>query len=385
LESLKGKAWYVALTVEPSAMRIALLARLDELFDSEKSVKEQAEYWDEVGYNYNASYHAVRFASEGKWTRAQTMVVVVWGEGRGEAGYRIDVEAGCPAGCEGHGTCTLQGECKCNPGYLGIACHFPSIVSSQLSSPLNLFLPRNTWTLIHLSQPYRSFTLLMEVRQDSGRVEMLIGEMGIRQDLPTFRDNQARKTMETGGGYQVDYVTQQEGNSLVLSFYNSGNSDTSLSVKAVKEQTQSSLADLSMKVGVGGFLIILVLGISSGCFHATFRRLRSSSPSQYFQGIPQPRIDALYPLRLYREVAPFGVADDCSICLERYAEASNVRVLPCLHAYHGSCIDSWFRDNQTCCLCKLNCVNLPEEEAETGEVADTSQDSFHPRRTIEVD
>ena len=68
LEALKGKAWYVALTVEQSAMRIALLARLEELFDSRKGVKEQAEYWDEVGYDYNASYHVVRFAQEGKWT-----------------------------------------------------------------------------------------------------------------------------------------------------------------------------------------------------------------------------------------------------------------------------------------------------------------------------
>ncbi len=178
---------------------------------------------------------------------------------------------------------------------------------------------------------------------------------------------------------------QHEGNSLVLSFYNSGNRDTSLSVKAVKEQTSSSLTDLSMRVGVGGFLIILVLGISSGCFHSAFRRFRSSVPSQYSNGIPQPRIDALYPLRLYREVVPFGVADDCSICLERYAEESCVRVLPCLHAYHCTCIDGWFRDNQTCCLCKLNCVNLPEEEAETGVVGDTSQDSFQHRRTIEVD
>lgn len=366
-------------------MRIALLARVEELFDSGKGIKEQAEYWDEVGYDYNASYHVVRFAQEGKWTRAQTMIVGVWGEGRGEAGYRIDVETGCPADCGGHGICTLQGECECNPGYLGIACHFPSIVSSQLSSPLSLYLPRNTWTLLHLSQPYKSFTLLIEIKQDSGRVEMLIKDMDIKRDLPTFRDNQARKTLETGGRHELKYVTQHEGDSIVLSFYNSGSSDTSLSVKAVKEQGQSSLEDLSMEVGVGGFLVILVLGISSGCFHATFRRLRSSSPSQYFPGIPQPRIDALYPLRLYREVAPFGVADDCSICLEKYTEKSDVRVLPCLHAYHNSCIDSWFRDNQTCCLCKLNCMNLPEEEAETGEVIDTSQESFHPQRTIEVD
>ena len=109
---------------------------------------------------------------------------------------------------------------------------------------------------------------------------------------------------------------------------------------------------------------MLALGISSGCFHTSFRR----SYIQPSIGIPQPRIDALYPLRLYREVAPFGVAEDCSICLEKYSEETKVRVLPCLHAYHSTCIDGWFRDNQTCCLCKLNCMSLPEEEVETGDI-----------------
>lgn len=383
LESLKGKAWYVALTLEPSAMRAALLARLDDFFDTGKEIESQADYKDVVDYDYNATYHVLRFAQEGRWTRAQTMVVGVKGEGTGEVGYRLAVELGCPSGCGGRGTCNSQGECECYPGFLGLACHFSSVVTQQLSSPLNLFLSRDTWTLIHLTQPYRSFTLLLEVRQESGRLTILMGELGKAGELPTFHNNQVRKEMAIGGGYEVKYTLQHENDSLVLSCYNGGN-DTSLVMKAAQEPSQNSLTDLSVKVGLGGFLLVLVLGISSGCWRATFRRFHSAT-SQFSFGISQARIDALYPLRQYREVAPFGVADDCSICLERYSEEVSVRVLPCLHAYHGACIDGWFRSNQTCCLCKLNCVNLPEEEAETGVVSDTSQDSFHPRRTVEVD
>ena len=381
MESFKGKAWYVALTLEPSAMRVMLLARLDDLFDTSKEIESQAKYRDVVGYEYNATYHVLRFAQEGKWTRAQTMVVAVMGEGRGEVGYVLAVEEGCPAGCGGRGNCNSQGECDCNPGFLGLACHFSAVLSQQLSSPLNLFLHKDTWTLVHLTQPYQSFTLLLEVRQERGRVEILIGETG-NSELPTFQANQARKKIAIGGGYEVKYALLHESDSLVLSFYNGGN-DTSLSMKAAKEQVQNSLTDLAMRMGIGGFLVVLVLGISSGCFRTTFRRFRSSV-SQFSVGISQARIDALYPLRLYREVAPFGVADDCSICLERYSEDISVRVLPCLHAYHSACIDGWFRNNQTCCLCKLNCVNLPEEEVETGVVGDTSQEGFHPGRTVEV-
>jgi len=42
----------------------------------------------------------------------------------------------------------------------------------------------------------------------------------------------------------------------------------------------------------------------------------------------------------------------CSICLELFQKGDLRKTLPCLHAYHEECIDSWLRGNGTCPICK---------------------------------
>jgi hypothetical protein len=46
--------------------------------------------------------------------------------------------------------------------------------------------------------------------------------------------------------------------------------------------------------------------------------------------------------------------EDCSICLEDMPVSSIVKVLPCLHRFHSSCIDTWLRVSKLKCpVCKL--------------------------------
>jgi hypothetical protein len=42
----------------------------------------------------------------------------------------------------------------------------------------------------------------------------------------------------------------------------------------------------------------------------------------------------------------------CSICLENYVNGDVLRVLPCLHFFHVSCIDNWLMMDKACPLCK---------------------------------
>ena len=42
------------------------------------------------------------------------------------------------------------------------------------------------------------------------------------------------------------------------------------------------------------------------------------------------------------------IGQQCSICLEDFAQGCSVRKLPCGHAYHLKCIDTWLQVNAVC-------------------------------------
>ena len=51
------------------------------------------------------------------------------------------------------------------------------------------------------------------------------------------------------------------------------------------------------------------------------------------------------------------VADEsnvCEICLENYAVGERLKRLPCLHAFHSTCINSWLRQATTCPQCRMD-------------------------------
>lgn len=63
----------------------------------------------------------------------------------------------------------------------------------------------------------------------------------------------------------------------------------------------------------------------------------------------------------------------CSICLDDYAPGEQVRVLPCGHTFHGSCIFPWLTERSpTCPLCKAMFEAVPNEADEDEEAPETS-------------
>jgi hypothetical protein len=54
----------------------------------------------------------------------------------------------------------------------------------------------------------------------------------------------------------------------------------------------------------------------------------------------------------------------CSICTDEFKVGEQVRLLPCNHRFHPSCIDPWLLNmNSTCPLCR---IDLGSEEGKTG-------------------
>merc|ERR1711933_36744 len=54
--------------------------------------------------------------------------------------------------------------------------------------------------------------------------------------------------------------------------------------------------------------------------------------------------------------------DTCSICLEEYDQGECIRVLPCGHTFHSSCIFPWLTERSpTCPLCKAYFHAVPSK------------------------
>ncbi|XP_043925531.1 E3 ubiquitin-protein ligase RNF130 isoform X3 [Protopterus annectens] len=46
--------------------------------------------------------------------------------------------------------------------------------------------------------------------------------------------------------------------------------------------------------------------------------------------------------------------DHCAVCIEEYKLNDVVRILPCKHVFHKTCVDPWLHEHCTCPMCKLN-------------------------------
>jgi hypothetical protein len=98
-------------------------------------------------------------------------------------------------------------------------------------------------------------------------------------------------------------------------------------------------------------LFLTAVDIILGCFVSFLRSLRA-------QGV----IDAL-PVHVHSESAPGAYDSMCIFCQDEYAAQDEVRVLPCKHGFHKTCVDEWLLANNSCPLCKV-AVAPDEDEAE---------------------
>lgn len=44
--------------------------------------------------------------------------------------------------------------------------------------------------------------------------------------------------------------------------------------------------------------------------------------------------------------------EECIICMSKFQEQDHIRLLPCFHKFHVSCIDTWLASTISCPVCK---------------------------------
>ncbi|KAL5063511.1 hypothetical protein RYX36_025248 [Vicia faba] len=89
--------------------------------------------------------------------------------------------------------------------------------------------------------------------------------------------------------------------------------------------------------------------------------LSSHSSASSLGCVPAPiNIVESLPVKLYEKLTKHQEdATQCYICLVEYEDGDSVRILPCHHEFHRTCIDKWLKEiHRVCPLCRGNiCIS----------------------------
>ncbi|KAF6147619.1 hypothetical protein GIB67_031610 [Kingdonia uniflora] len=85
------------------------------------------------------------------------------------------------------------------------------------------------------------------------------------------------------------------------------------------------------------------------------RQPLSFSLSMVSRPAPEAVVNS-FPLKSHKKPNVAEIGDDveqCYICLAEYEEGDTIRILPCRHEYHMSCVDKWLKEiHGVCPLCR---------------------------------
>ncbi|KAM6965076.1 E3 ubiquitin-protein ligase znrf3 [Aplochiton taeniatus] len=69
---------------------------------------------------------------------------------------------------------------------------------------------------------------------------------------------------------------------------------------------------------------------------------------------------------------------DCAICLEKYIDGEELRVIPCAHRFHKKCVDPWLLQHHTCPHCRHNIIE--QKKGNPGPVCMETGNPVHSRQ-----
>lgn len=106
------------------------------------------------------------------------------------------------------------------------------------------------------------------------------------------------------------------------------------------------------------FISLLAMSaVLATCFFVRRNRIRRERPRsshvREFHGMSSRLVKAMPSLIFTAVVEDNCTSSTCAICLEDYSVGEKLRILPCRHKFHASCVDAWLTTWRTFCpVCK---------------------------------
>jgi E3 ubiquitin-protein ligase RNF38/44 len=107
-------------------------------------------------------------------------------------------------------------------------------------------------------------------------------------------------------------------------------------------------------------VVILVLPLLCFCLPCIVRVLARLRDPMHGKGAAAEAIDKLETITFSPKDGDGDQKDQnencCAICLSDFEAGEELRLLPCSHRFHKTCVDEWLRVNASCPTCRQNIV-----------------------------
>jgi len=118
-------------------------------------------------------------------------------------------------------------------------------------------------------------------------------------------------------------------------------------------------------VALACFLVLVpalwCLLASSTCFYKHIRSLCSRERRKKHMAL-LPIVAFIDNKQVELRLKPLN--ENCAVCLDDFAPGVPVKVLPCHHGFHPSCIDPWLvTSSELCPMCKQSVFHVPRQHA----------------------
>ncbi|GAV65568.1 PA domain-containing protein/zf-RING_2 domain-containing protein [Cephalotus follicularis] len=140
-------------------------------------------------------------------------------------------------------------------------------------------------------------------------------------------------------------------------------------VSGVKLKNYAGLADVELWIipsfensawsimAISFISLLAMSAVLATCFFVRRHRMRRERPRasrvREFHGMSSRMVKAMPSLIFTSVLEDNCTSVTCAICLEDYSVGEKLRILPCRHKFHASCVDSWLTTWRTFCpVCK---------------------------------
>ncbi|CAG9323198.1 unnamed protein product [Blepharisma stoltei] len=264
----------------------------------------------------------------------------------------------CQSGCSGHGLCKSINNCICNAGFIGRNCgQRGSLVHFDKNTSIEISRNEVGYLVADLSDyEYTKFILQCKWSGEVGA--LYIGNPTVDiSDLPNRKNHFLWTYLDHSTVPTLYKLTLRDftKTTVIVSIFNTFiGSENSIFIECQLledlPETSTFLNCLFLLCFIWPLILINLL------FYLKYRGdiIGGGSPVE-INGIPKKIINSLYPCQFWRDIKMQWDTKICIICMEEFKSQSKVRQLICGHAFHRNCIDVWFKNSVSCCVCKNNC------------------------------